>query len=219
MPEYTHTLIPEQLKFVPESNQIVAFLSAVVTSGAAPLQPMMMVAKPTGDVRTVNNPATGESLSFVMRTGKKVKDFAALSRAILSLDDYDITIAGKGPPALPAFTFQFKGQYDFAVHCSLRPTLVSTSDWHDHVPIKRKVKLFGQPCGPKDRLGLFHNPDTLEVIEVPKAGCARFWISFEFGKSFFPPINDRLDLIEPAFVEIARKEFGVNFVQGCQWCA
>jgi hypothetical protein len=217
MPEYTHTLIPNLLNFVPDSSRVIEFLSSLMTSGALPLQPTIMVAKPTGDVRTFNNPATGESLSFVMRTGKKAKDFAALTRAILSLNDYDITIAGNGPPPLPAF--QFDGRYDFAVHCSLRPNLVSTSDWHDHVPVKRRVKLFGQPCGSKDRMGVFHNPDTLEVIEVPKAGCSRFWISFEFGKSLFPPIKDRLDLIDPALVEIAQKEFGVNFVQGCQWCA
>jgi hypothetical protein len=120
---------------------------------------------------------------------------------------------------LPAFEFAFKGTYDFLVHCCLRPEVVSTSDWHDEIPIRRKVEFFGKPCNPKDRLGVYHNPNTLEVIEVPDAGCARFWIEFEYGKMLFPPIEDRLDLIEATIVAVAKCAFGINFVQGCHWGA
>jgi hypothetical protein len=216
--EYSHTLIPDRVDFVPEPQQVGAFLSSLSALGAAPLKPVITIAQATG-LQTINNPFTGQTETRVTRKAKKLKDLAAVSGAIQNLDDYIVSIAGQGPPKLPAFKFDFKGNYEFFVHCSLRAEVVSTSDWHDDIPIKKKVEFFGKPCSPKDRTGIFHNPQTLEIIKVPKAGCARFWIEFEFGKWLFPSINDRLDLIEPKIVALAKKEFGVNFVQGCRWGA
>ena len=149
----------------------------------------------------------------------KLKDLAAVPAALKRLNDYIATVSGKGPPKLPAFEFEYKGVYDFLVHCWLRAEVVSTSDWHDEGPVTQEVEFFGQPCSPNNRLGIFHNPNTLEVIQVQGAGCARFWIEFEYGKMLFPPIEDRLDLIEPAIVEVAERDFGIKFVQGCHWCA
>ena len=219
MPEYSHTLIPDRVDFVPDPKQIGAFLLSLVSIGAAPSKPAISVAKLTGKVQTFKNPFTGMTESIALRKADRLKNLAAVPAALKALDDYDVTLNGKGPPGLPAFIFDFKGTYDFLVHCFLRPKVVSTSDWHDEVPIKRKVEFFGQPCSPKDRLGIYHNPNTLEVIEVPNAGCARFWIEFEYGKMLFPAIEDRLDLIEPKIVEVAETDFGIKLVQGCRWCA
>jgi hypothetical protein len=219
MPEYCHTLIPEHVDFVPDPKQIASFLSSLVAVSAAPLEPKISLSKLSGEVRSVMNPFTGETSSMPMRKVDKLMDLTAIPAALKQTDDYDLTLAGKGPPKLPAFKFDFKGEYDFLIHCCLRAEVVSTSDWHDDVPIEQKVEFFGRPCNPKDRLGIFHNPSTREVIEVPKAGCARFWIEFEFGKMLFPPIKNRLDLIEPKIVEVAEAGFGIKFVQGCHWCA
>jgi hypothetical protein len=219
MPEYSHTLIPDHEDFVPDSRRIGTFLSSLVSIGAAPLKPTISVSKLTGEVRVFTNPLSGKTDSITMRKANNLKNLAAVPAALKELDDYNVTLVGKGPPKLPAFTFDFKGTYDFLVHCCRRPEVVSTSDWHDEVPVKRKVVFFDRPCSPNDRLGIYHNPNTLEVIEVPKAGCARFWIEFEYGKMLFPPIVDRLDLIDPAIVEVAEMDFGIKFVQGCRWCA
>jgi hypothetical protein len=219
MPEYTHTLIPKRVDFVPEPKQVSSFLSSLVSIGAAPLKSEIAVSKPSGEVRTFENPFTGKAESFVMHQPEKLKDLGALAEALKGLPDYNATVEGKGPPKLKAFKFDFKGAYDFAVHCCLRPKVVSTSDRHDEVPIERQVEFFGQPCSPNDCTGIFHNPNTLEIIEVPNAGCARFWIEFEYGKMLFPAVEDRLDLIEPKIVEIAEKDFGIEFVQGCHWCS
>jgi hypothetical protein len=219
MPEYTHTLIPDRVEFVPDPMQVGTFLSSLASIGAAPLKPVITVSKLTGEMRTFNNPFTGKTDSYPRRKAEKLKDVAALPGELKGLDDYNVTVTGKGPPKLPALVFDFKGTYDFLVHCCLRAEVVSTSNWHDEVPVKRKVEFFGRPCSSKDRLGIFHNPSTLAVIEVPNAGCARFWIEFEYGKMLFPPIDDRLDLMEPKIVEVADKDFGIKFVQGCNWCA
>jgi hypothetical protein len=219
MPEYAHTLIPDRVDFAPAPQQVAAFLASLVSLGAAPLKPAITVSKPFGKARSIRNPFTGKTESFPVRKAEKVNDLASLAGALKGLDDYNVTLAGKGPPALPAFAFDFKGSYDFLVHCCLRAEVVSTSDWHDEVPINQEVEFFGQPCSPKDRLGIFHNHSTLDVIEVPQAGCARFWIEFEFGKMLFPPIQNSLDLIEPKIVEAAAREFDRKFAQGCHWSA
>jgi hypothetical protein len=219
MPVYTHTLIPDKVDFAPEPEQVRAFLDGLMKLGAAPSKATIMVAKLSGESRSFVNPFTGKSESFASRKGTKVKDSSGIPKALVGLSDFDVTITGKSPTKVAPFEFDFKGTYDFIVRCCLRPEVVSTSDWHDEVPIKQKVAFFGKPCSEKDRKGIFIHPDTLKIIEVPKAGCARFWIEFEFGKMLFPKINKSLDLIEPAIVEVAKQQFGVNFIQGCRWCA
>jgi hypothetical protein len=218
MPEYTHTLIPDRVDFVPETRQVSAFLDDLASIGAAPLKPEITVAKLSREVRSYVNPFTRKTESFPMRKAVKVKDAFGLSKALKGLDDYNVTVSGKGPPKVPAFAFDFTGKYDFMVRCCLRPEVVSTSDWHDEVPIKRTVQFFGQPCSATDRLGVFHNPNTLELVEVPNAGCARFWLEFEFGNMLFPAIEGSLDLIEPSIVQSAETRFRVKFIQGCHWC-
>jgi len=219
MPVYTHTLIPNRVDFVPDPQQVSAFLGSLTPMGAAPLKPKITVAKLSGKVRSIVNPFTGKTESLAMRKGQRMKGLAGLPNAVKGLDDYNVTVSGIGPPTTPAFEFEFQGVYDFTVHCCLRAEVVSTSDWHDEVPVNRSVAFFGRPCSPNDRLGIFHHPSTLKVIEVPKAGCTRFWIEFEFGNMLFPPIEDRLDLIHPAIVQAAQRDFGIKFVQGCHWCA
>ena len=70
--------------------------------------------------------------------------------------------------------------------------------------------------------GPIDNPNTarfrLEVIKVPGAGCARFWIEFALGKFLFPEIQgDNLELLNPAIAGEAEQIFGAEFVQGCHW--
>jgi len=219
MPEYTHTLIPGRVDFVPEPQQLSNFLATIETIGATPLEASITLSKLTGQVRTFQNPFTGLTESSPIRSSEKLQSIDALPAALTDCKDYNIALIGKGPPRLPAFVFDFDSRYDFIVRCCQREAVVSTSDWHDEVAINKKVKFFEEQCSPDDRLGIFHHPDTLKVIEVPHAGCARFWIEFEFGKSLFPKIEDRLDLIEPKIIKSAEQNFGVQFVQGCRWCA
>jgi hypothetical protein len=219
MPEYSHTLIPNRVDFVPDPAQVTAFLESLVSIGAAPLQPEMTVSKLSSAVRSLTNPFTLKTETYPVREFERVAELSKVAGALTGLDDYNVTLEGKGPATLPAFEFDFEGIYDFIVRCCLRAEVVSTSDSHDEAPLERKSEFFGRPCSSQNRLGIFHHPNTLEVIEVPNAGCARFWIEFEFGKMLFPQIKDRLDLIEPSIVEAAKREFAIEFVQGCHWCA
>src|SRR5262249_36639808 len=152
----------------PDPKHVSSFLASRVSIDAAPLKPAITVSKQLpGQVWTFTNPFTLKTESRPKYKAVKVKKLADVPRALDRLDDYAVRLEGKGPPKVPAFQFDFEGRYDFAVFCFLRPEVVSTSDWHDEVPINRKVEFFGRPCSPKDRLGIFHNPNTGEVIEVP----------------------------------------------------
>ncbi len=92
------------------------------------------------------------------------------------------------------------------------------SDLHEEAESSRKPIPFGDECDESDSLGVFTHPHTLEVIEVPGAGCARFWIEFELGKFLFPELADGdTAILHPAVVGLASENFGVEFIQGFMW--
>jgi hypothetical protein len=49
-------------------------------------------------------------------------------------------------------------------------------------PNDQSVPDFGEACAVESKNGIYSHPWTGEVIEVPDAGCVRFWIELEFGK-------------------------------------
>jgi hypothetical protein len=240
MPEtYCHTLIPERIDLAPQPGQVAAFLAALASQGAAPVEGKLRLGKLDG-FRTAVNPITQETISFPRRRYAVVEGVTDVTAALQGLDDYSLQFTGKGPPNIPPLTLwlqdqyprntevklpvevndcasvEFKGNYDFIIHCCLRGEVVSTSDQHNSV-IDPQLPGFGQPDKSHNRLGNFSHPCTKKVIHIPNAGCTRFWIEFEFGKWLLPKIDDSLDLLEPSIVAAARECFGFNFVQGCHW--
>jgi hypothetical protein len=241
MPEtYCHTLIPVQFDFVPQPNQVAAFLAELVSRRAAPLEAKYRLGKVDG-FRTAVNPITQETVSIPRRRYRAIESVEGIVAGQQGLDDYNLQCTGKGPPNIPPMTLwvhelqprtpgqtiqdvqvenckivEFKQVYGFIIHCCLRGEVVSTSDQHDSI-IERLAPGFGEPYRSHNRLGIFNHPCTNKIIEVPNAGCARFWIEFEFGKWLFPKMDDRLDLLEPSIVETAGDCFGVSFIQGCHW--
>jgi hypothetical protein len=241
MPEtYCHILVPERFDFAPQPGQVAALLAGLLSRGAAPLEAKFRLGKLDG-FRTAVNPITQETLSIPRRRYAVIESLADIAAGLQGLDDYNLQCTGKGPPNIPPMTLwvhepqpRTPGEkvqeqqvvncttvecneiYGYSIHCHLRGGVVSTSDRHGSV-IERHVIRFGQPDSSHDRLGVFNHPCTNKVIEVPVAGCARFWIEFEFGKWLVPKIDNSLDLLEPLIVETARECFGLGFVQGCHW--
>jgi hypothetical protein len=244
MEQYAHTLIPDDIDFVPKSNQVAAFLDGLVELGAAPLQAKLKVRKLSGQLRIGRHPLTGETLSIPRRDQIAVENVSDVLPIINALDDYDVVMTGQGPPRLMPFRLRthdvrpraadgeaelepldrkkdfiecdYKGTYAFDVECCLRRELVSTSDPHPEMPSAPEVPEFGQPCTSKNRgTAFFRNPRTAVIMQVPKAGCARFWIAFELGRFVFPEISDTLSVLHPSIVQSAKESFGVTFIQGC----
>lgn len=242
MPEiYGHTLVPGHVDFAPRPQQVAAFLDGLVKLGAAPLRATLRIGKP--GFRTGFNALTGETLTIPARRYTAVGADADLSAALVGLDDYNVQLSGEGPPGLPPFAlwlhdvqprtgkgrlesqdddcrmipFDSEKTYGFTLECCLRAEVVSTSDRHEVAPPGHQMPAFCQPDRSHNRIGIFHHPCTNKIIEVPGAGCARFWIQFEFGKWLFPNIEDSLNLVDPSIVELAKTSLGTDFLQGCYW--
>jgi hypothetical protein len=203
MSEYSHILIPESADFVPEPTHVESFLSSLISIGAAPLNHAIRVSKLRGESRILWRPSTGHARTLLMRTPEKLQELNAIPGALSAMEDYDLALDGKGPPQLPAMTLDFNGAYPFSVCCHLRAEAISLSNPRNPLRNTKATRHVGQMCA---------------VLESPSAGCARFWIEFKFGKLLFPRDQNSADAIEPRIIEIAEKEFGVEFLQGCNWC-
>jgi hypothetical protein len=172
--------------------------------------------------RVGRNPVTGESIALPRRDHTAIDGVSGLRSELEALDEYRVVMSGEGPPQLPVVKldpeFDNGGEpYQFDIRCCLKPVVVSTSDFHGDERTIRRIAPHGQPCEATDRTGFFSNPRTMETIEVPEAGCTRFWVEFALGKWLFPKIDDSLDLLPPSIVQAAEQTFKVGFNQGCYW--
>jgi len=216
--QYVHTLIPVEPQFSPTTEQISRFLEGLSALGAAPLNPEVFVLKPSGRLRSFKNPLTGETKSFPAKDRVPLKSIADVASVIEGLKEYYVRMEGQGPPGLPPLPLYFENSlvsdsYSFNVGCSIRPEPVSMSDLGDE-QTGNEVVVFGQACSQQSRAALFRHPETGELIEVANAGCARFWVEFEFGKWLLPNIGTSLDILNPDITKLATKSFGLPFTQG-----
>ena len=233
MEQYVHTLIPDLLDFAPESQQVANFLGQLVELGAVPLDGKLRVGQLSGQFRHGRHPLTGEVLSIPKRDYISSENISDILPLLKGLNDHDVVVSGQGPK-LPPFglrTFEeipekvghhnfiesdYKGTYAFDVQCCLRADVVSTSDPHPEISPAPEIPCFGEPCASKTRrTGIFHHPSTGALIEVPNAGCARFWIALEFGRWIFPNIEGSLNVLAPSILRGAEECFEIKFVQGC----
>jgi len=217
MPEqYLHTLIPTDATFVPRPEQIVQFLDGIFALGAEPLKWNLLLAKPSGRVREVKNPLTGEANQIPLNDRVPIENPSDLPSHIADLEEYYVALAGEGPPRTPPFPVYYEDSpftktYSFAVRCFLKPRPVSMSDLGDE-RIGEEMPFFGQRSSRRD--ALFRHPVSGELIEVSNAGSARFWVEFEFGKWLLPKITDSLNILDHSIDAMADQAFSVFFRQG-----
>jgi hypothetical protein len=240
---YGHTLIPQQIDYQPAPSQVANFFSALVELGAAPVNPQLQArthverANWTDWSIFFSDPRTGERCCLP-RYIADIGSVAEIPSLLEGLDNYNMRFYGGGPPELPALAFELSS-YAFEIDCCLRPEVVSTSNFHKDdrlvfgTPVKawlelpatekkrrwhaRKVEGFSSPCPQTHTIGFFTSPTTGNTIEVPGAGCARFWIQFEFGKWLFPQVTNSLDLLPLPIIRAAEENFEIRFSQGCEW--
>jgi hypothetical protein len=216
--QYSQTLIPRDRDFVPWAGNVREFLSAIVALGVVPSKPSIILRSPSGETREFWNPFSGRKIVIELKSQKQLKTLGQFEKAAARLSDYDIEVSGEGRPKLSPIDINLKGRYFVGVTCFVSSTLRSTSDYHDESGVRKRVVPYGRPCTRRATTGIFTNPHNLEIIEIPNAGSARFWVQFELGKFLFPKIvNDDLELLNPKIVEAAEGAFGTRFVQGCFW--
>lgn len=217
MPEqYLHTIIPTDPGFVPTPEQIAKFFDGIFALGAEPVNWKLLFVRPSGRVREFKNPLTGEVKSMPVNDRLPVERPTDLASVIAASQQYFVSLEGEGPPRTPAFPLYFEDApftktYGFIVRCRLMPEPVSMSCLGDE-QTSEEVPFFGQPSSRRD--ALFRHPTSGELIEVPNAGSARFWIEFEFGKWLLPKIDDSLNILNPPIAALAEGAFLLTFKQG-----
>lgn len=231
MEQYIHTLIPADTEFVPDSAQVANFFDELVSkSKFSPIfgqrfLPGLVVAKPSGKLREGTNPMTGERFSIPAPDHLHLQKFEDIPASIEGSTHYTVAQSGQWlEKDRPLALFNSDGvpyeeNYICIVRCELRPEAVSTSAWDEEAgPNARNVPEFGSVCTNAVTIGIFPNPWTGDVIEVANAGCARFWIEFEFGKFIYPKVTDSFEVLTPDIVSGAEHSFGTQFAQGCRFC-
>ncbi len=230
MEQYIHTLISVDSEFVPDSAQVADFfvelasqLKFIPISGQRFL-PGLVVAKPSGRLRWGTNPWTGEKVSVPESDRLNLERFEDIPASIEGSGHYTVAQSGQWVRTdSPVVLFKTDGvPYEegcvCTVRCELRPEAVSTSAWDVEAgPNTRNVPTFGSVCKDAARNGIFPDPWTGNVIEVADAGCARFWIEFEFGKFIYPKVTDSLEVLRPSIVLEAERCFCTKFAQGCRF--
>jgi len=232
MEQYIHTLISTDSEFAPESGQVASFFGELVSqfkfspiSGQRFL-PGLVVAKPSGRLRwaTGTDPMTGAKISRPEWDRVNLERFEDIPALIEGSNHYTVAQSGqwvgKDRPVtlLKTDGVPFEENYICIARCELRPEAVSTSAWDVEAgPNTRDVPTFGSVCKNPIRNGTFPNPWTGDVIEVADAGCARFWIEFEFGRFIYPKVTDSLEVMSPEIVLGAERCFRTKLVQGCRF--
>lgn len=153
----------------------------------------------------------------------KVESIADIPPVIEQLELYSALLSGEWKTEnrplvlLTADGVPYEDRYICEVSCYLRLQLVSTSCWGVETSPHQNVPIFGGPCEGERTTGVFSHPWTNEIIEVPNAGCARFWIEFEFGKFLLPEMVSSLDALSHAIVAKTEECFRTKFVKACRF--
>jgi hypothetical protein len=222
---YSLILVPANPYFRPSPDRIYDFLRRIVDVGAMGNVEKIYVRHHKTASRTRERPefTYTETIDALPLAGHS---------------NFDACVQGRGPcriaPIRNLRSFDDKNQWRpwqelvasgaladdlfMSVECCQRSELVSTSDPHDETDEECLVEFFGEPCEVGDRLGIYSNPETMELIKVPNAGCSTFWIALGCGKWIFPQfVDNRIDFVHPEVTRIAEDSFEIKFIEGCCW--
>jgi hypothetical protein len=236
---YAMILVPSEPQVRPALPCIAEFLGRALEMGLLGSQLKIFVRDYQKAVRTTRgrNPATGELFEHRAPVTTNIGSADEFPDALAGLAEFDAVLSGIGPARLLAIrnvggydrgqwkplrglveSGVFTEGYGVSVSCCQRARLVSTSNLHEETRCDRRVTPFGDPCELGDRVGRYSNPETMELIEVPDAGCSTFWITYQLGNWMFPNFSEnRIDFAEPNMRQLAETTFGTKFKEGCRW--
>ncbi len=221
MEQYIHMLIPAISAGVPQPEQVVAFFDELSkTNNFHPGHEGLRIQKPSGRSREARNPLTGEVMMFPLRDNVKIATPAEIPSLTKGLTEFSVLASGQwqlgdDPPIVLYKTdgTPYRDNYLCQVGYEVRPGLVSMSTANGNSAVLE----FGEPCEARENIGYFLNPWTNESVGIPDAGCARFWIEFEFGRFIYPMIGNNFDVLNPSLIAMAEECFQTEFAQGCRY--
>lgn len=232
MEQYIHLLIPDDAKFTPSAGRVAEFFEQVITKKTfevvtvPPWQPGLTIGRPTGRNRKVKNAYTGEMMELKVPEMERpqLQNPSEIANVVERLTHYSVRLSGQWSAlSSPIQLFMPDGAlFDkpcvCTVGCEQRSEPVTMSDlWNEEERTARGILRFGEACAKLGGPGYFMHVRDGSTIEVSGAGCARFWIEFEFGKFLFPRMGSGLDLLDQSFLAMAEQTFGINFNQGCRY--
>jgi hypothetical protein len=237
---YSMILVPSDPFFRPQPEQMVSFLGGILEMGAVGTALAVRLRNfDRGHVSVIRlaGRRPGEQIKVRMPDFIELDSVNELPKGMQGLTDFDALINGIGPARLLPIrnvggydngkwkalsdllsAGLYVNEYELRVECCQRPKLTSTSDLHEGTQTDRAAQPFGEPCELADHVGLYSNPETLELIKVPNAGCSTFWVALTLGKWMFPKFaSNEISFAEPKVMRLAETAFGIEFAEGCSW--
>jgi hypothetical protein len=236
---YAMILVPNVSHLRPDPEAVASFLAGLRDMGALGHEDKVFLRDYLKVSRTIvgRDPRTGETIEIRSPATTQLRAVQELVAAVAGLAEFDAVIAGRGPARLlpvrnvggydegqwkPLQELLTSGvyveDYTVSVECCQRSRLVSTSDLHEETQSERRAEPFGEACELGDRVGRYSNPQTVDLIEVPNAGCSTFWIAYQLGKWMFPEFStNKIDFAEPSILQLAETTFRTKFTEGCRW--
>lgn len=162
--------------------------------------------------------ASGPMSTFPRLERVELEKVSQISGAIRNLPRCSVTANGHWQPSLSPIKIRCSSWPNGGerlwgcVSCDLRPEPVCTSNWWTEEDDSGLLQ-FGEPASPDRTTGLFTHPITRQNIEIPFAGCARFWVSFNFGEWFLSHLAKDFDLLAPLLIGATEEHFGVRMSQ------
>jgi hypothetical protein len=225
MEEYAQLLICADRGLVPTASQISALYKQLQSKHGfrfvvrPPFEPGILIITPSDKPRIARNQFTGEEISLPGLDRKFLNSVDEIPGTAAEKKHYTVRVNGEWSKSdLPIELRSIDGSpieggFICAVECAVRSEAVCTSSFEFESEAAQGPLTFDDPKSPVESLGIYQNPWNLSRMEVPGAGSARFWISFEFGKWLFPDLKDGFNLLEPLLVADAEGSFGVRFFQ------
>jgi hypothetical protein len=239
---YTHFLIPLSPEYRPEPGAVGEFAEGLISNGNAPSPSRISfwpVTNEPGRVRPIRNAITGETINMrvpsrrceqeqILSAASQIVEHAANQR------EYDVAISGRGITAVPPCAVGYvegniwkptAESYHLEIRFQVRGNIVRLYHLESEEDLDKPMDMdftkfrprFGEDCSVDEREGIFVHPE-MGAFRISNAGCGTFWVSFKFGKFLFPLLkNKTVNVLDDSVVSLARKVFGCDFVQACDW--
>ena len=225
MEQYIQMLIPADPHYAPDPARIAAYFEMLSKSWhfaldwniphIHPLRALNLLSK--AEIEKAIE-ASAPRRMFPRLERFHLQTYAEIPAIIERLPRFAVTASGtwtaEYPPIkIPTSSWppEKKGLY-CNVGCDLRPEPVLTSNWWTDEDGSGLLQ-FGDPAETLPSSGTFTHPISRHNIEIPLAGCARFWVSFDFGEWLLSYMPEDFDLLDPALIRATEDHFGVKMTQ------
>jgi hypothetical protein len=225
MEQYIQMLIPADPHFIPPPRQIAAYFETLADSWHFELDwnipyihPLRVFKLPSKAEVEKAVEASAPSRVFPRLERFHLQTYSEIPAAIEGLRRSSVSAIGNWSNEFPpiripksSWPAEEKGLY-CSVGCDLRHEPTLTSNWWT-ADDRTGLLQFGDSAETIPASGTFTHPISHRNIEIPSAGCARFWVSFDFGEWLLSHMPEDFDLLDPGLIRATEDFFDVQMTQ------